>query len=931
MKARVLISLSSLALVCLILLLSLSLFSTKDVFSIFSKSKINSESNHQNDSIQDNNNISPDTSNTHAIEDTLDDKIIKEKINSSNQHPNHLNAWIVLNNNEEPISTARVRAVEISEEIASNWIESDDDPDPYYFETVTDSNGVFEFSNFHNKRYVLWSEKESYYSEFVLLDLTENRPTNFQIYVHTSRSIEGRVINGKGDPISDAEILAYPYFMENLEELPLEKIVEVCLFYKESTTNKNGHFKVEPFSQRESINLHVLSESYLESHRVINFTDRQSPTIVLKKPCTLKGKVKDKNNIPIANANIKYRYPSGNRLDHSNEIKVSDEKGFFSFEDAPEGEIHIYATHDKYGNSSIKHNISQDSNSEAIIRMTSGFDVTLFFKNSDNKPINKLKCYVDDLTTGCFLGTFHTDNQGRGIIDNTNSNHRIRLITFDLENVQYPQTTFNFEVQDDSDIELTLQKSSTLRFEVYDKETKNPIKDYSVARWGSGVDSFYENMGLNSIFECKFDSHVIELNVGEGEFFQMELLAEGYQPHHLEFYHDSNRKDVEVIPVYLERGASLSGFVVNQITRDPIPDAHVSLYINGNINKKPCFSLKKYRSAITDSSGYFRIDGLFSDGYSVKVEHYNHSSKVIDSYDLVDKQNCTISLNPGCTLQGHVYGQEGLPMESAQIRVLLPGSNDAISTFSYSDGSYYLSGIPAGTRKVSAKNMQSYLTNVDYSSIVKTITFQPGGSIVHDFHFSGDCTINGICSIESVPTKGIGINVLDAENKELLYQTDSLFDGFYMIPNLASGDYIIEAYCGTQGCGGSAVEIISLSTEESKSLDFNLTRESLNGKISDTMNNPLSFSDIELIPVEGERTYSTTANRDGSYKFVNVKEGEYYIAVRADEYAEENRGPMLLGGSYPSKTENFHLSEGLLLLIIRVLLFKVLKLFHQKT
>jgi len=206
--------------------------------------------------------------------------------------------------------------------------------------------------------------------------------------------------------------------------------------------------------------------------------------------------------------------------------------------------------------------------------------------------------------------------------------------------------------------------------------------------------------------------------------------------------------------------------------------------------------------------------------------------------------------------------------------------------------------------------MQSYLTNVDYSSIVKTITFQPGGSIVHDFHFSGDCTINGICSIESVPTKGIGINVLDAENKELLYQTDSLFDGFYMIPNLASGDYIIEAYCGTQGCGGSAVEIISLSTEESKSLDFNLTRESLNGKISDTMNNPLSFSDIELIPVEGERTYSTTANRDGSYKFVNVKEGEYYIAVRADEYAEENRGPMLLGGSYPSKTENFHLSEG---------------------
>lgn len=908
MKKNIKYSLSFLSLILILIFLFYYFIKSDNQVSLLDNNNLSKEENDEKKLVNGDNPIS--TSINSSLISNPDENLSKVRLIPPISTEQDHYSWTVVNLNNEPIANAKVLAVEISEDIVSNWIESEEDPVPNFYETFTDSDGTFDFTDFPNIKYVLCAEKDTYYSEFVFLDLTKERPSCLQIPVNICRTLEGKVINGQGDPIPNAEILAHTFFRGSLDKLSLEKIVEVCIFNKTTVTNNKGYFKLKPFSQRDSIQIYITAEGYLDDTNVFNFMERQSQIIVLKKPYILRGKVTSIEGSPINDVKIYFKYPSGNNLGRSNELLLSDNDGFFCFENAPEGEILLYAIHDEYGNVSKKVYLSEGNRTDTLIQMPNGFDVDVYIKNNNNVHLKGIKCYIDDLTSGCFLGSYFTDEEGHINITSMTSGRRIRLLTIDTENVEYPHTTFNLEIQDDSPIELTLAKSSTLRFEVYDKDTKKPITEFSVARWGSGVDCFYENMGLNALFESTFDSHIIELNVGSGEYFQMELLADGYKPYHIEFCHDPDRQGTEVIPVYLERGISLSGFVVDSVTEDPVTDARISLYVSGNINKLPCFSLKKYRSAVTDSSGYFWIDGLSNEGFVIKVEHYSHASKIVDSYDLADKTQCRIKLDQGFSLQGHVYGQEGHPMESAQVKVFLPGSNDAISTFTHSDGSYYLSGIPAGTHKVSAKNMQTYLTNVDYSSIVKNITFPTDQNSVHDFHFSGDSVIKGICSIESNPVKGIGINVFNSKGTEILYCTDSLFDGFYMIPNIESGDYIIEAYSGTQGCGGSIRKEISLSEGQSKTLDFDLTKESLNGKITDSTGDPLAFADIFLVSTAGLRTYSTTTNRDGSYKFVNLEEDDYFISVRVEKYAAENRGPVLLGGVQTCQTENFGLSPG---------------------
>jgi len=206
------------------------------------------------------------------------------------------------------------------------------------------------------------------------------------IHVFTEKIIEGRVVDTNNKPVSGVYITGCPARSDNLLNLSFDEIVEIVLFARAVESDESGYFSLRPLSQFERIRLEVEAEGYINPERIISASNREFQRIILKRPCVLEGRVLNAAKQPIQGADVYYRYPAGSKMDFSPD-STTDENGYFAYEETPEGQITVFASHSNYGNISVQARVFEDKSNKVELILQGGIKVQLVVKNSQGSPV----------------------------------------------------------------------------------------------------------------------------------------------------------------------------------------------------------------------------------------------------------------------------------------------------------------------------------------------------------------------------------------------------------------------------------------------------------------------------------------------------------------------------------------------------------------
>jgi len=146
---------------------------------------------------------------------------------------------------------------------------------------------------------------------------------------------------------------------------------------------------------------------------------------------------------------------------------------------------------------------------------------------------------------------------------------------------------------------------------------------------------------------------------------------------------------------------SLSGVVTNSVTGEGIPRVHVSLRNNAR---------QSAYGALTDAEGKFSMAPLAPGKYAVEMERagflmrrtvgYGDDPNTIE-VTAGEKKDVALKLVPGGSISGRVFGSDGEPMESIEVRAE-GGWNELRSVRTDDTGRYRLSGLLPGKYRVRA-------------------------------------------------------------------------------------------------------------------------------------------------------------------------------------------------------------------------------------
>jgi hypothetical protein len=201
-------------------------------------------------------------------------------------------------------------------------------------------------------------------------------------------------------------------------------------------------------------------------------------------------------------------------------------------------------------------------------------------------------------------------------------------------------------------------------------------------------------------------------------------------------------------PAQKSSGFTVSGTVANSVSGEPIPQAEVTLNMQGQ-GVPP-------QTITVDSGGNFAFSGLSAGRYTLSASHRGFStqsylqhaqyfSALVVGADF-DTSHIVLRLSPLGTITGHVYNERGEPIRGASIVVIFQrGGNPSAdqirrSTQTDDEGRYRLAHLPPGGYFVLVHAQPWYARHPQ--------TMMPSAQPAAN-EFSGHNVINGSIQIES--------------------------------------------------------------------------------------------------------------------------------------------------------------------------------------
>lgn len=147
-----------------------------------------------------------------------------------------------------------------------------------------------------------------------------------------------------------------------------------------------------------------------------------------------------------------------------------------------------------------------------------------------------------------------------------------------------------------------------------------------------------------------------------------------------------------------EKPASVEGKVVNSVTGEPVPRAHVTL--TGSANPAP-----RTYGALSGADGKFSINSMAAGTYTVAAERVAFLTSRAEPVKLSAGETRTdleVKLRPPGAITGRVLDAEGEPMERVNVSASI-NDGDAANATTDKKGEFRIGGLAPGKYRVSAK------------------------------------------------------------------------------------------------------------------------------------------------------------------------------------------------------------------------------------
>jgi protocatechuate 3,4-dioxygenase beta subunit len=330
------------------------------------------------------------------------------------------------------------------------------------------------------------------------------------------------------------------------------------------------------------------------------------------------------------------------------------------------------------------------------------------------------------------------------------------------------------------------------------------------------------------------------------------------------------------VRVTLHKGKEVAGHVLTS-DGSAVSDARVYALSAG-----ASLDADQAASAVTDRNGRFVISSLSAGSYSFIAVDGVHAPGRVPMREIVDSySNIDIRVITGGAIDGVVLNADGIPVQSATVRIVSQGTRVAYDrrTMSDASGAFKVQGLAAGTYRVRAESYEGIsnaaVVDIEYEGHVARleVTLQTTGRIA-------GTVVDDTGAV--VPETAVNALLQDGEPIVAL-STTSDASGRFVMDDVPTGTYNIWAgLFDNEGQVAQGVRAMSGADGVRVKLS---RRGTLKAKvvIADT-GAPPDWFHVQLTGASGT-TPPTPAN-DGTFEVSNIVPGSYVLRISGPEFAD---------------------------------------------
>lgn len=610
-------------------------------------------------------------------------------------------------------------------------------------------DGRFEMPDFPLERAV-WIDVD--HSDWYQSDaqLYENPADGDELLVELSRgaSIRGRIVDSDGKPVTGLEVSGGstidPYAILDGTSI-LVKLDDVISDY-------DGRFVIAPTPVNSPVVLSTSPDFGLQPlvHKVAGLTAGAvaEETLEVQRGCEIRGLVLDVDGQPVAATRVEIQPTTISMADTGllgqlkfNKNKTTDAQGHFTFDSLADGSYRLNLTQGGYrpvpsetiavAAGQIVENI--------VLQADRGLSVSGKVTGPDGEPL--VAANVTGFLPPSMFSMRSTADRDFRASEQVDEQGHFTLWGYDEGDVRVLAEAEGFVgrridvAAGAGELVLQLQRKTTIDGIAIDLSTGDPLTDYQL-RLTSARDAF----DMSAIMEMgeRIENQRAPMTVSddEGRFslddvtpgvYDLLLVADGHARTTLHGVEVPVGVGAHGVIIMVPEEASVIGQVISGRTGQSLPGVTVTTGKTDAMSTWKQLLTGPVPKTTSDSEGRFELGGLGAEPLTISVQDRDHRSVVLGELVLRPGEIYNVglvTLPPGGTIQGTVYGPEAQPVAGVAVMAADALGKQMKRATTEVDGSYMITGLESGTYNVMRLDFSLTLDSDNPASMLQDLTFE---------------------------------------------------------------------------------------------------------------------------------------------------------------------------------------------------------------